>query len=64
VLARERYAAVPWLVLVAIGYGIALQYHHDSFTAVIKTLGVFGLLLVAVCVVFTVWTPRAGATRR
>jgi O-antigen/teichoic acid export membrane protein len=63
-LARQRYAVVPWLVTVAAGYGITLRYMHGSFTTVIKTLGVFGVLLVAVCVVFTVWTPRAGATRR
>ncbi len=63
-LARERYAAVPWLVAVAVGYGVTLRYMHDSFTSVIKTLGAFGLLLVAVCVVFTVWQPRASATRR
>jgi hypothetical protein len=64
VLARERYAAVPWLVAVAIGYGVALRFNHGTFTAVIKTLGVFSLLLVAVCVVFTVWIPRADSTRR
>ena len=63
-LARERFAAVPWLVAVAAGYGITLRYMHDSFTTVIGTLGVFGLLLVAVCVVFTIRSPRADATRR
>jgi O-antigen/teichoic acid export membrane protein len=57
-LARERYAVVPWLVAVAISYGVALRICHDSFLTVIKTLGVFGLLLVAVCVVFTLRKPR------
>jgi len=63
VLACERYAAVPWLVAVAIGYGVALRYNHETFISVIKTLGVFGLLLVAVCVVFTIRQPRTGAKR-
>jgi O-antigen/teichoic acid export membrane protein len=63
-LARERFAAVPWLLAVAAGYGITLQFRHDSFTTVIRTLGLFGLLLVVVCVVFTIRQPRAGATRR
>jgi O-antigen/teichoic acid export membrane protein len=64
VLATERYGAVPWLVAVAIAYGVALRYHHETFTDVIQTLGLFGLLLVAVCVVFTMRSPRASATRR
>jgi O-antigen/teichoic acid export membrane protein len=62
-LACERYAAVPWLAAVAVAYGIALRIHHETFTDVIKTLGLFGLLLVAVCVVFTIRQPRAGVTR-
>ena len=57
-LARERYIVVPWLVTVAIAYGVALRLWHDSFLTVIKTLGVFGLLLVAVCVVFTIRSPQ------
>lgn len=56
-LARERYGAVPWLVAVAVAYGVTLRYTHDSFTQVIKTMGGFGLLLVAVAVVFTLRTP-------
>jgi hypothetical protein len=64
VLARERYGAVPWLVAVAIGYGIALRFNHETFTSVIQTLGIFGLLLVAVCVAFSLGPPRASATRR
>jgi O-antigen/teichoic acid export membrane protein len=63
-LARERYAAVPWLVAVAAGYGLTLRYTHTSPLAVIQTLGVFGVLLVLVCVVFTVRQPRASVTRR
>ncbi len=58
-LARERFAVVPWLVAVAAGYGVTLHHVHGSFTKVIGLLGLFGLLLVGVCVVFTVWKPRA-----
>jgi O-antigen/teichoic acid export membrane protein len=43
-LARGRFAVVPWLVLVAAGYGVALTYHHDSFLTVIRILGLFNLL--------------------
>ena len=63
-LARGRFEAVPWLVAVAAGYGITLHYGHDSFTMVIKTLGAFGVLLVAVCVVFTLRRPRNSAPLR
>jgi len=59
-IARERYIAVPWLVAVAIGYGAALRLWHRSFFEVINTLGAFGLLLVVVCVVFTIRQPRNG----
>ncbi len=62
-LARERYSALPWLSAVAIGYILSLRYKHESLLSVIQTLGVFGLLLVLVCVVFTIRQPRAGVTR-
>ncbi len=60
--ARERYAVVPWLLAVAIGYGITLEYRHASFLQVIQTLGFFGVLLVGVCVVFTLLTPTQRTT--
>ena len=56
-LAHERYVAVPWLAGIAVAYGIALRLHHRTFLDVIQTLGVFGLLLIAVCVVFTIQRP-------
>jgi O-antigen/teichoic acid export membrane protein len=62
-MARSRYAAVPWLVLVAIGYGVALAMvgRHAGNLAdtqaglrmMIQTLGVFNLLLLGVCALFT-----------
>jgi len=63
-LARERFAVVPWLVVVAAGYGLTLHFVHGTFTTVISLLGLFGLLLVAVCVVFTLWKPRAEGPPR
>jgi O-antigen/teichoic acid export membrane protein len=62
-MARSRFAAVPWLVLVAVGYGVALSAvgrHAGSLPdtqaglrMMIQTLGVFNLLLFAVCAWFT-----------
>jgi len=48
---------------VAIGYGVVLWYNHETFLTVIKTLGLFSVLLVAVCAVFTIRQSRADATR-
>ena len=62
-LARKRFAAVPWLMAVAAGYWIALRYSYWSYLTVIATLGASSLLLFLVCVVFTIRSPRAGATR-
>jgi O-antigen/teichoic acid export membrane protein len=62
-MARSRFAAVPWLVLVAVGYGIALDMvgrHAGSLAdtqaglrMMIQTLGVFNLLIFGVCAWFT-----------
>lgn len=52
-LARARYAVVPWLLAVGVGYGVALRFFHDDFLTVVRTMGVFGLLLLAVCFCFT-----------
>ena len=73
-LARERFAIVPLLMLVALSYGGALAllkpYLLDvdafrAFKAVVQTLGVFSLCLLGVAAVFT-WAERdrtAGAER-
>ena len=73
-LARERFAVVPLLVLVAVSYGGALALlkpfllDADTFRAfktVVQTLGVFSLCLLGVAAVFT-WAERdrtAGAER-
>jgi O-antigen/teichoic acid export membrane protein len=67
-MARSRFAAVPWLVLVAVGYGVALTVvgqragsladTQAGLRHMIQTLGVFNLLLFGVCAWFT-W--RGGA---
>ena len=62
-LARECYRAVPWMAALAFGYWMALQKFHDRLTTVIGVVGVFGVLLLAVCAVF-VWLEsrkRAGS---
>jgi hypothetical protein len=58
-LARLRFRIVPVLLALATAYGIALTYYHDSLITVLKTLGIFNLLLLAVCLLFT-WLDRAG----
>ncbi|MGA2029920.1 MAG: oligosaccharide flippase family protein [Verrucomicrobiota bacterium] len=68
-MARSKFSAVPWLVLVAIGYGVALAVvgrHAGSLAdtqaglrMMIQTLGVFNLLLFGVCAWFT-WTNKSA----
>ncbi|MHB8521258.1 MAG: lipopolysaccharide biosynthesis protein [Limisphaerales bacterium] len=64
-LARERFAVVPWVMLVAIGYGVALATMRPwllsldavtAFRAVVQTLGAFSLLLLAI----SAWFTRGG----
>lgn len=52
-LARSSFKIVPFLVLLAVGYGWALTRFHDTLTTVLKTMGVCNLLLLALCVCFT-----------
>jgi O-antigen/teichoic acid export membrane protein len=61
-LARQRFRAVPWLVLVAAGYGVTLVLRGPSFQAmpqmaafrsVVLTLGAFSTLLLGVSAWFT-----------
>jgi O-antigen/teichoic acid export membrane protein len=69
-MARSRFAAVPWLVLVAVGYGVALALvgrHAGALTdtltglrMMIQTLGVFNLVLFGVCAWFT-WGAKTKA---
>lgn len=56
-LARAKYAVVPYAVLVAIGYGFAMPYMLSHFPGrlevPLQTVGVFNLLLFGVCALFT-----------
>jgi O-antigen/teichoic acid export membrane protein len=59
-MATSQFRAVPWLVAVAAGYGLTLYLRHDSFIQVIQTIGIFGLLLLAVTTWFTWRTPKTA----
>lgn len=70
-LARGRYAVVPWLVLVAAGYGVALNEVAKrsgtmeplaGFTRVVQTLGVFNLLFFAVALFFSWRESKRSST--
>ena len=56
-LARAKYAIVPFAALVAIGYCFAMPYmlsHYPGRLQVpLQTVGVFNLLLFGVCAIFT-----------
>ncbi len=67
-LAKGKFSAVPWLALVAVGYGVALAVvgkHAGSladaqagFKMMIQTLGVCSTLLLGVCAWFT-WGQKS-----
>ena len=52
-MARSQFRVVPVLLLLAAAYGVALSQFHASLVMVLKTLGVFNLLLLGVCAWFT-----------
>jgi O-antigen/teichoic acid export membrane protein len=61
-LARERYGIVPWLAGIAIAYYFALAHvarlQPQRFENIIYTLGAFGLLLLVVCLIYTLQDIR------
>jgi O-antigen/teichoic acid export membrane protein len=57
-MARSQFRIVPVLVLLAAAYGVALTQFHSSPITVLKTLGVFNLLLFAICAWFN-WRDEA-----
>ena len=59
-MARSRFAAVPWLVLVVVGYWLALLRYHASYEMVVGTLGLFASLFLIVCALFT-WVFTGAA---
>ena len=56
-MAQSKFKAVPWMLLVALGYGATLYFvarnQTGDFLPVIKTIGIFGMLLLAVCAWFS-----------
>ena len=52
-LARSQFGLVPWLVALAIAYGVALTHFNQSLVMVLQTFGVSNVLLVVVCAWFT-----------
>jgi len=64
-MARSRFKAVPWLVAVAVAYAAALYFQlhvsGGSFRRVIQTLGIFNVLLLAVCAWFSFHHARSEA---
>lgn len=69
-LARSKFAVVPWLALLAVGYYFALSHAAQGvtqgsasigpqdFVPVVRTLGTFASLMMAICLFFT-WQGRA-----
>jgi O-antigen/teichoic acid export membrane protein len=57
-LARAMFKVVPALLVLAVGYGLALTRFHDTPVTVIKTLCVCNSLLLAVCAWYT-WGVKA-----
>ena len=52
-MAKSCFSSVPWLVLVAVSYTLALYFRHGSFMQVIQAVGCFGLILLVVCAWFS-----------
>jgi O-antigen/teichoic acid export membrane protein len=61
-LARSRFQTVPFLVLLAVGYGLALTRFHDNFVTVLKTLCVFNFIFFVICAWFTWGTKGKSIT--
>jgi len=60
-LAHARLRIVPWLVLLAVGYGVSLTFIRSSPVAVLQTLGIFNLLLLAASAWFTFHHSKSSA---
>lgn len=56
-LARSKFAVVPFMILVAVAYGLAMPFTLSHFPGrlevPLQTVGVFNLLLFGVCAWFT-----------
>ncbi|MFM2082054.1 MAG: hypothetical protein RL380_745 [Verrucomicrobiota bacterium] len=61
-LAREKFRVIPWMVLLAVAYGLALpwalRHWPGRLEIILQTLGLANTLLLAVCAAFA-WSGRA-----
>ncbi len=69
-LAKRLFGIVVWLVLAAVGYGLAINHHLEqapkadhfaAFKGVILRLGLFSSFLLAISAVFSFYTRRKSA---
>lgn len=67
-LAKQHFKVVPWLVLIAVAYGLNLRgylsganvlYHFEVYKDVVLRLGVFSFLLFLVALAFTRREPKS-----
>ncbi len=58
-MARECYRSVPFLVLIAGGYWLALRIYNDRLLTVITMVGIFSLITLVTSALFTVLDLRA-----
>ncbi len=56
-LAREKFRVIPWMVVLAVGYGFTLpwtlRHWPGRLEVILQTLGLFNVLLLAVCGLFS-----------
>ena len=61
-MAREQFRVVPWLVLIAVAYGLSvILKFHESTLEIVYTLGAFSILLALTCLIFT-WKEGNSST--
>ncbi|MCU0787569.1 MAG: hypothetical protein MUC91_05165 [Verrucomicrobia bacterium] len=64
-LAKGDFRPVPFLVVLAVGFAVALNLAHESLVQVLQVLTGFNLLFFVVCVLFTwVWLPATRPAAR
>jgi hypothetical protein len=52
-MAHSRFKVSLPLVILAVGYWVALQHFHETFRMVIQTMGIFSLIYLVICALFT-----------
>jgi O-antigen/teichoic acid export membrane protein len=57
-LARSDFRIVPWLVLLAIAFGVTLWYWHPTVKMILQTLAAYTTALLFICAFFT-WGRHA-----